>query len=62
MVKKGVRTAKYAYIALIFIFLYAPIITLVVLSFNASKSRAVWGGFPSNGTRRFFTTAKSSAR
>ncbi|MCI8625495.1 MAG: ABC transporter permease [Lachnospiraceae bacterium] len=45
MVKKGVRTAKYAYIALIFIFLYAPIITLVVLSFNASKSRAVWGGF-----------------
>ncbi len=33
------------YVALIFIFLYAPIVTLIVLSFNASKSRAKWGGF-----------------
>ncbi len=33
------------YITLIFIFLYAPIITLIVLSFNASKTRAKWGGF-----------------
>lgn len=38
-------TAQRIYIALIFIFLYAPIATLVVLSFNASKSRAKWGGF-----------------
>lgn len=36
---------RYLYIALIIIFLYAPIVTLMVLSFNASKSRAVWGGF-----------------
>ena len=33
------------YITLIFIFLYAPIVTLIVLSFNASKTRAKWGGF-----------------
>ena len=33
------------YIALIFVFLYAPIATLMVLSFNASKTRAKWGGF-----------------
>lgn len=33
------------YIILIFIFLYAPIATLIVLSFNASKTRAKWGGF-----------------
>lgn len=33
------------YLALIFILLYAPIATLIVLSFNASKSRAKWGGF-----------------
>ncbi len=33
------------YIGLIFIFLYAPIVTLVVLSFNNSKTRAKWGGF-----------------
>lgn len=33
------------YVALIFVFLYAPIVTLMVLSFNESKSRAKWGGF-----------------
>ncbi len=33
------------YICLIFLFLYAPILTLIVLSFNASKTRAKWGGF-----------------
>ncbi|MBO4980653.1 MAG: ABC transporter permease [Lachnospiraceae bacterium] len=33
------------YICLIFIFLYAPIVTLMVLSFNASKTRSKWGGF-----------------
>ena len=27
------------------IYLYAPIVTLIVLSFNASKTRAKWGGF-----------------
>ena len=30
---------------MILIFMYAPIITLIVLSFNSSKSRAKWGGF-----------------
>ena len=39
------NAARRIYIALIFIFLYAPIATLGVLSFNASKSRAKWGGF-----------------
>ncbi len=38
-------TAQKIYITLIFIFLYAPIATLIVLSFNASKTRAKWGGF-----------------
>lgn len=37
--------AQKVYIALIFIFMYAPIATLVVLSFNASRTRAKWGGF-----------------
>lgn len=39
------NTAKKIYIAFIFIFLYAPIATLIVLSFNASRTRAKWGGF-----------------
>ena len=30
---------------LILIFLYAPILTMMVLSFNKSKSRTQWGGF-----------------
>ena len=33
------------YIALIMLFLYAPIILLILYSFNNSKSRAKWGGF-----------------
>ena len=33
------------YLALIFILLYAPIVTLIILSFNQSKTRAKWGGF-----------------
>lgn len=35
---------KKLYITLILIFLYAPIVTLIVLSFNKSKTRAKWGG------------------
>lgn len=34
-----------AYLSIIFIFLYAPIVVLVVFSFNDSKSRGRWGGF-----------------
>ena len=33
------------YLIFIFVLLYAPILTLMVLSFNQSKSRARWGGF-----------------
>ena len=39
------KILKRIYIGLIFIFLYAPMVTLIVLSFNKSKSRAKWGGF-----------------
>lgn len=39
------KILRKVYVILIFIFLYAPIGTLIVLSFNASKSRAKWGGF-----------------
>ena len=33
------------YVTLIILFLYAPIITLIILSFNKSRTRAKWGGF-----------------
>lgn len=47
-------TAQKIYITLIFIFLYAPIATLIVLSFNASKTRAKWGGFTLKWYRNLF--------
>ncbi len=33
------------YLVLVLIFLYAPIVVMMVLSFNSSKSRSQWGGF-----------------
>ncbi len=39
------KALRRIYVGLIFVFLYAPIATLIVLSFNASKTRAKWGGF-----------------
>ena len=39
------KTARNIYLGLILFLIYAPIVTLIVLSFNASKSRAKWGGF-----------------
>ncbi|MCD8371049.1 MAG: ABC transporter permease [Clostridiales bacterium] len=33
------------YMVIIMLFLYAPIVTMIVLSFNRSKSRNQWGGF-----------------
>ena len=46
--------AKRIYITLIMIFLYAPIATLIVLSFNKSKTRAKWGGFTLQWYRELF--------
>ncbi len=42
------------YMALIFIFLYAPIVTLIILSFNESKYRGRWGGFSLKWYGRLF--------
>lgn len=49
MVKK---CASRIYIFLIFAFLYLPIIVLIALSFNNSKTKVVWGGF----TLRWYTS------
>ena len=51
-------TAHKIYIALIFIFMYAPIATLVVLSFNASKTRAKWGGFTTKWYTQLFSNSE----
>lgn len=40
-----VRFIKRFYTFLIFLFLYAPIVVLIIFSFNSSKSRGSWDGF-----------------
>ncbi len=39
------RFLRKFYLGLVILFLYAPILVLIVLSFNSSKSRSKWGGF-----------------
>ncbi|WP_143314658.1 ABC transporter permease [Clostridium sp. HBUAS56017] len=45
MVNKLESFIKRFYLIVIFIFLYTPIITLMIFSFNDSKSMAKWNGF-----------------
>ena len=42
------------YLALILLFLYIPIATMIVLSFNNTKSRTVWGGFTTHWYTQMF--------
>jgi len=39
------RSLKKLYVLGIFVFLYAPIVVLMIYSFNDSKSRGLWSGF-----------------
>lgn len=45
MVNKLERFIKRFYLFIIFLFLYTPIFTLIVFSFNDSKSMGKWSGF-----------------
>lgn len=55
MVKKKISdVAGRIYLALIFLFLYMPILTLVVLSFNATKTRGRFAGFSLRWYRSLF--------
>lgn len=53
-----------SYVGIILFFLYAPIMVLIVSSFNNSKSRVVWGGFTLNWYAEIFssTTIMTSLR
>ncbi len=48
------KAARKIYLGLILVLLYAPIVTLIVLSFNQSKTRARWGGFTLQWYRSLF--------
>jgi len=52
-VKKN-NFANRVFLVLIFLFLYAPIFVLIIFSFNATKSRTVWGGFSLQWYGRLF--------
>lgn len=42
--KKGIRFSA-IYLAVVIVLMYLPVVMVVIYSFNASKSDAVWGGF-----------------
>ena len=54
MVKKS---AQRIYLSLIFLFLYLPILVLIVLSFNDSKTRVQWGGFTLKWYQNLFSSS-----
>lgn len=43
---------------LVYVFLYAPIVLLIVFSFNATKSNRVWGGFSLQWYEELFQNAR----
>ncbi len=49
------KTISKIYNGLIFTFLYAPIVVLIVYSFNDSKNRVQWGGFTLDWYRDLFS-------
>ena len=55
---KSAEFLKKFYVTLIFIFLYAPIVTLIVLSFNSSRTRAKWGGFTTKWYSELFRNSQ----
>ena len=51
------RFFKRFYIVIVLLFLYVPILTLIVFSFNESKTMAKWGGFSFKWYGELFTDA-----
>lgn len=49
------KTGKKILLGLVYLFLYAPIIVLIIFSFNDSKLRGVWSGFTLKWYARLFT-------
>lgn len=49
------RSLKKLYVGLIFMFLYAPIMILMLFSFNNSRSRGNWGGFTLRWYKELFS-------
>ncbi len=55
--EKILHIVENGYLGVILVFLYAPILTMMALSFNSSKSRAQWGGFTLEWYAQMFDSA-----
>jgi len=55
--KKLSSVLQKVYIGIIFTFLYAPVVLMIVLSFNGSKSAYEWGGFSTVKYEALFSNA-----
>ena len=62
LMRRGLGAFRASALALGLAFLYAPIVLLVLYSFNASRLVTVWGGFSTAGTSRSSTTGSSWTR
>ena len=49
------KMLKRIYIVLVLLFMYAPMMVLITLSFNDSRSRVIWGGFTLRWYRSLFS-------
>ena len=52
--RKGAKVFRTVWMALVLLFLYAPIAVMIALSFNASVSRSQWTGFTLNWYAQLF--------
>ena len=62
MVKRLRTFFKGTYIGLILLFLYAPILILIVFSFNSSKTLGHWTGFTLNWYEQLLNTSDNLNR
>ncbi len=51
------RSLKRIYMVLLLLFMYAPMMVLVTLSFNDSRSRVIWGGFTLRWYKSLFSNS-----
>lgn len=58
MVSKLESFIKKFYLVIIFLFLYTPIITLMVFSFNSSKTMGRWTGFTFKWYKELFNNER----
>lgn len=52
--KKAASVIAKIYVILLFIFIYAPVVVMIVFSFNDSRANVVWSGFTLKYYKKLF--------